>query len=98
MHQPLFSQGSVHIVEDGDIVHFDSFDIEITKVKKIFEEKKAVFVFFDDNDLVILPHEKLKYFERKKYFKNGKIIKEDVLASYEGEFWEEFKKVNKHFF
>lgn len=98
MHQPLFSRGSVHIVEDGDIVHFDSFDIDITQAKKIFEEKKAVFVFFDDNDLLILPHKKLKYFERKKYFKNGKIIEEDIFASYERDFWEEFKKVNKRFF
>ena len=98
MHRPLFSRGSVHIVEDGNVNHFDTFDIEISKAKKILELKKAVFVFFDNNDLLVLPHEKLKYFERKKYFKNGKIIEEDIFASYERDFWEEFKKVNKRFF
>lgn len=40
----------------------------------------------------------MKYFERTKYFENEKIIKEDVLVSYDREFWEEFQKINKHFF
>lgn len=69
MHRPLFSRGSVHIVEDGNVNHFDTFDIEISKAKKILELKKAVFILFDDTYL-ILPHEKMKYFERKKFFED----------------------------
>lgn len=97
MHQPLFSRGSVHIVEDGDLGVYDSFDIDIAQVIKTIEEKTRAVVFFDDNFL-ILPYEKLSFLDRSKIFEDGKIFQENITASYDRNFWEDFQKLNAHFF
>ena len=97
MHSPLFTNKSVHIFEEGDVNKFDSFDIEITKVKEIDEATKAIFVSVDKS-VLILPYKKMKYFEKTKYFKEGIGIQEDIYISYERDFWEEFKEVNKWYF
>ena len=96
MHNTLYSCSNVRIIEEW-FGEYDSLEIDIYNIIRIIEEDTRVTVFFDDTYL-IFPFGKIKYFDISKYFEAGKIVETIFEAVYDREFFDEFKKVNKHFF
>lgn len=96
MHNTLFDYGNVRIIEEG-FGEYDSLEIEIHNAMRIIEEDMRVTVFFDD-EYFIFPFEKIKYFDVLKSFEAGKIVETIFEAVYDREFFDEFKKINAHFF
>lgn len=96
MHNTLYNQGNVRIIEEG-FGEYDALEVEIHNTIRIIEEDTRVTVFFDDTYL-IFPFQKIKYFDIAKSFEDGKIVETIFEVVYDRDFFDEFKKLNAHFF
>lgn len=96
MYNTLYNRGNVRIIEEG-FGEYDSLEIDIYNIIRIIEEDTRITVFFD-NTYLIFPFEKIKYFDFSKHFEDGKIFETVFEAAYNRIFFDEFKKLNTHFF
>lgn len=96
MYNTLYNRGNVRIIEEW-FGEYDSLEIDIYNIIRIIEEDTRVTVFFDDKYL-IFPFGKIKYFDISKHFEDGKIFETIFEVVYDREFFDEFKKLNSHFF
>lgn len=96
MYNTLYNRGNVRIIEEG-FGEYDSLEIDIYNIIRIIEEDTRITVFFD-NTYLIFPFEKITYFDISKSFEDGKIVETIFEAVYDRIFFDEFKKINAHFF